>query len=110
MTWLLFEAIRIDYKGAGIFSTAFSCWMLFEVKNYRGFWFAYSDLLIAWNAIFVLLIYISLRALYRNTMRDAGKLKNQEITAILWVLLALIIILTINVVIVSSRVTGVPFQ
>ncbi len=187
MTWLLFEAIRIDYKGAGIFllvffcsssfgvldeilqgihpsryygwqdmltkssssligilsliglrgnqgkswnwinqlkrmrgslsiallgilSTAVSCSMLFDVKYYRGFWPVYPDWLIAWNAIFVLIIPITLLALYRNTMQDAGKPENQEITAILWVLLTLIIILTINVVIVSSRVAGVPFQ
>jgi hypothetical protein len=94
----------------GILSTAVSCSMLLDVKNYRGFWPVYPDWLIAWNAIFVLLIYITLRALYRNIMRDTGKPGTREITATLWVLLSLTILLIMNAVIISAWVAGVPFQ
>ncbi len=187
MTWLLFEAIRIDYKGAGIFllvffcssflgvldeifqgihplrfygwqdmiinssssfigilsliglrenqwenwnwinqlkktrgslfvvllgisSTAVSCYMLFKVKNHRGSWLVYPDWLIAWNAIFVLIAFITLWVLYRHTTQDNGKPEAQKITAVLWVLPALIIILYIHMVVVLSWTAGVFFK
>ncbi len=94
----------------GILSTAVSCYMLFAVKNYRGLWFAYPDWLIAWNATFVLVIFVTLRVLCRHTMQDAGEFRTQKITAALWVLSALIIILYIHMVVVLSFSAGVPFQ
>ncbi|MDO9530380.1 MAG: hypothetical protein Q7J27_14650, partial [Syntrophales bacterium] len=94
----------------GILSAAVSCYMLFKVKNYRGSWLAYPGWLIASNVIFVLIIVLALRALYRHTTQDTGEPRAQKITAALWVLPALTIILTIHMVVVLSWTAGVPFQ
>ena len=94
----------------GILSTAVSCYMLFEVKNHQGSWLVYPDWLIAWNVLFVLIIVLALQALYRYTTQDSGEPGAQKITAALWVLPSLIIILYVYMVVVLSWTVGVPFQ
>lgn len=58
----------------------------------------------------VVIILTILPVLYGHTIHDARRLKGKEVTAALWVVLALIIILTINIVVVLSLTAGVLFQ
>lgn len=90
---------------AGILITAISCYMLFDVKGHSGSWNIYPLWLIVLKIFLIMAGSFTIWIIFRRKGRDEG-----NITATLWVVPPLAIILVIDIVIVLAWGTRLPFQ
>jgi hypothetical protein len=118
-TWIgcfnqLKKALAFTFFGA--LGAVLMCMYLFDVKTYLAFWDIYPYWLLGWNGLFIIaglgVILVSGR-LHKPVKVSKNRSQNpsaKAITARLWILCPLVILIVMHGLVVAIPITGVTFR
>jgi VanZ family protein len=96
----------------GAIGAVFMCVYLFHVKEVKGFWGVYPIWLLVWNCLYLTLGSATLLSRWHHLSKRARGQQDQEameVTAHLWVVCPLAILLLMHALVVLTRLTGWEF-
>ncbi|MBW1694575.1 MAG: VanZ family protein [Deltaproteobacteria bacterium] len=108
------KALAVTFFGA--LGAVLMCMYLFDVKTYLAFWDIYPYWLLGWNGLFIIaglgVILVSGR-LHKPVKFSNNRSQNSSekaITARLWILCPLVILIVMHGLVVAIPITGVTFR
>ncbi len=97
----------------GAFGAFYMCVELFHVQEMKGFWGAYPIWLLVWNYVFILVGSASLILQLHHLSKGSsamGAQEGEEVTARIWVICPLAILLLMHSLVVLTALTGWEFR